>query len=53
MTNSFETIFSRAGASHFLVTYSLHLGFISKTYIFTVIYKHNKASCGKSEKIIL
>ena len=51
--NSFETIFCRDGESHFLVTYSVHLGCIWSAYMFTVIYEHNKASCGESEKVIL
>jgi len=45
----FRDNFSRVGASHFLVTYSVHLDCISSSYTFTVIYQHNKASCGKSE----
>jgi len=49
----FRENFSRVGASQFSVTYSVHLDCISSAYMFTVTYQHNKASCGKSEKIIL
>ena len=49
----FQENFSRVGASHFLVTYSVLLDCIPSAYMFTVFYQHNKASCGKSEKIIL
>ena len=48
----FRENFRRVGASHFLVTYSVHLDCIPSAYIFTVIYQHNKASCGKSEIIL-
>jgi len=49
----FSTELLEYGASHILVTYSYHLGCMWSANMFRVIYKQNKASCRRSERIII